>query len=53
MTRYGMKESDFFELAVLVADIARNGETQPDGHWREQVKAFRARFNEMTYCLGC
>lgn len=53
MTRYGMKESDFVELAVLVADIARNGETQPDGHWKEQVKAFRARFSEMTYCLGC
>ncbi len=53
MTRYGMKEPDFAELAELVADIARNGETRPEGHWKERVTAFRARFREMAYCLEC
>ena len=51
MTRHGMKEADFGELAALVADIARDGETRPEGHWKAPVKAFRARFREMTYCL--
>ena len=51
MTRYGMKEADFVELAALISDIAHNGETQPDGHWKDAVTAFKTRFSEMHYCL--
>ncbi len=53
MTRFGMKENDFAELATLVSDIAHNGESKPEGHWKPAVKAFRSRFSEMTYCLEC
>ena len=53
MTRFGMKENDFAELATLVSDIAHNGESKPEEHWKPAVKAFRSRFSEMTYCLEC
>tara|TARA_Y100001934_G_scaffold190176_1_gene224154 strand:- start:2235 stop:3458 length:1224 start_codon:yes stop_codon:yes gene_type:complete len=43
MTRFGMKENDFAELATLVSDIAQNGESKPAGHWKPAVKAFRSR----------
>ena len=51
MTRYGMKEANFRELAQLVAGIAHNGTGKPEGHAKEAVKAFRGRFSEMQYCL--
>jgi len=51
MTRYGMKEADFADLAGLIAEIATNGETKPEGHWRDDIAAFRKRFSEMTYCF--
>jgi aminomethyltransferase len=51
MTRYGMKEADFQEFAVLLADIVGAAAAKPKDAWREQVKAFRARFTEMQYCL--
>jgi aminomethyltransferase len=49
MTRYGMKEADFAELAALVADIVGGGKEETS--WIGQVKAFRERFTEMQYCL--
>jgi aminomethyltransferase len=52
MTRYGMKESDFGELAALIATIVRDGGQQPDGKWREDVGELRSRFREMHYCLN-
>ncbi len=51
MTRYGMVESDFEELAPLIAEIARDGDRQPDGHWADSVTAFRSRFREMGFSL--
>lgn len=46
MTRFGMKEADFDELARLVGDVVvRN---RPVG---DDVAAFRARFSTMGYCL--
>jgi glycine/serine hydroxymethyltransferase len=51
MTRYGMKESDFAELAALIAAIVREGGSRPQGAWREAVLELRSRFSEMHYCL--
>jgi len=51
MTRYGMEEDDFGELAALVAEIVREGDERPEGHWVERVGALRARFTRMRYCF--
>jgi glycine hydroxymethyltransferase len=51
MTRHGMKEADFQEFAALLAEIVSDGATKPKDAWREQVKAFRARFTDMHYCF--
>ncbi len=51
MTRYGMKEDDFRELAALLAEIVREAETGDKDAWRDRVKALRARFTEMQYCF--
>ncbi|MEA2022780.1 MAG: glycine cleavage system aminomethyltransferase GcvT [Actinomycetota bacterium] len=51
MTRYGMVETDFEALAPLIAEIVRDGGTQPDGHWADAVTAFRSPFREMGYTL--
>ena len=51
MTRFGMTEADFAELAALLAEIVHEGEDRPEGHWTERVKAFRSRFTEMKYCF--
>jgi glycine/serine hydroxymethyltransferase len=51
MTRYGMKESDFAELATLIATIVKQGESRPRRAWRQQVLDLRNRFSEMQYCL--
>ena len=51
MTRYGMVESDFEELAPLLAEIVREGGRQPEGHWAAAVTEFRSRFRDMGFSL--
>ena len=51
MTRYGMVEEDFRALAALIAEIVRDGDQKPEHHWRDAVKALRAGFTDMRYCL--
>jgi aminomethyltransferase len=51
MTRYGMTETDFAELAALVAAVAGADDTKPKDAWREEVVAFRRRFTRMAYCF--
>ncbi len=51
MTRYGMAEADFAELAGLLAEIVGGRETGPVDSWRDAVMAFRGRFVEMQYCI--
>jgi len=46
MTRFGMEEADFRELAVLVHEIVAN-----DVRAVEKVKALRARFQELQFCF--
>ena len=47
MTRFGMKEADFADLARLMADvIVRKRDAGGD------VAAFRSRFSAMGYCLS-
>ena len=52
MTRYGMLEGDFEELAALLAEILRADAAPEERHWREAVNALRGRFREMRYCLA-
>jgi glycine/serine hydroxymethyltransferase len=51
MTRYGMQESDFSELAGLLAEILRGDGSGAKDRWRDAVASLRGRFTEMTYCL--
>ncbi len=51
MTRCGMKEADFRELAGLIAEIIRDGDARPAGHWKDAVKDLRGRFTDMQYCF--
>ncbi len=51
MTRYGMREADFAELAGLLAEILRGDASEAHGRWREAVSALRGRFTHMRYCL--
>jgi glycine/serine hydroxymethyltransferase len=46
MTRFGMKEPDFRELASLFADAVRNGSGVA-----EKVAEFRGRFRAMKFCF--
>ena len=46
MTRFGMKQSDFQELAALMADVIKN-----DSNIKKEIKSFRNRFQEMQYCF--
>lgn len=46
MTRFGMKEADFGELAGLVAEIVRGAGLA------EEVARFRGRFTDMQYCFS-
>ncbi len=46
MTRFGMKEKDFAELAGLMADIILHQRFA-----KEEVTQFRSRFLKMQYCL--
>ena len=47
MTRFGMKEKDFPELAQLMADIILKNKTVKD-----EVKSLRQRFLDMHYCFS-
>jgi len=51
MTRHGMNEADFRELAALVSEMISDSSNKPKDMWREKVKAFRARFTNMRYCF--
>jgi aminomethyltransferase len=46
MTRFGMEEDDFRELAELIHDVVMNDKSVTD-----QVKAFRERFCELQFCF--
>jgi len=50
MTRYGMVEADFAELASLLAQILRAAPGGADDRWREAVAGLRGRFTDMHYC---
>jgi aminomethyltransferase len=47
MTRFGMKEKDFPELAQLMGDIILKNKSVKD-----EVKALRQRFLDMHYCFS-
>lgn len=47
MTRFGMEEEDFRELAGLMHDVVVNNSTVTD-----KVKAFRKRFSELRFCFN-
>jgi len=46
MTRFGMKEEDFGELAEYIAEVILRGKNVA-----QQVSNFRQRFTKMQYCL--
>jgi glycine/serine hydroxymethyltransferase len=46
MTRFGMKETDFAELAEYMADCIKTGRDVS-----EKIKEFREKFQTMQYCL--
>lgn len=46
MTRYGMEEADFQELASLMADLINR-----DSDVKEKIRSFRGRFLDMQYCF--
>jgi aminomethyltransferase len=46
MTRFGMQEKDFHELAVLIHDAVKNGNQVID-----KVKKLRKRFIELQFCF--
>jgi aminomethyltransferase len=47
MTRFGMKERDFRELAVLIAAVVRENRTV-----QNEVAKLRGRFLELGYCFS-
>jgi aminomethyltransferase len=47
MTRFGMEEADFQELAQLIRDVVMD-----DKSVKEEVTSFRKRFLEMKYCFS-
>jgi len=47
MTRFGMVEKDFGELAQYMADVILKGKDV-----REEVRGFRQRFVDMQYCFS-
>ena len=46
MTRFGMKEDDFGELADYIGKVVLHSRSLA-----EEVAHFRSRFTEMKYCL--
>ena len=51
MTRFGMDETDFRELAGLLASILLERESADTRSRREEVTRFRQRFTQMRYHL--
>jgi aminomethyltransferase len=47
MTRFGMTEKDFPELAQLMGDVILRNKTV-----KEEVKTLRQRFSDMKYCFS-
>ena len=47
MTRFGMKEADFANLARLMADVILRMKNVA-----KEVAEYRGRFRSMQYCLG-
>lgn len=47
MTRFGMKEEDFGQLAEYMAEIILRGKSMA-----KEIVQFRRRFTEMRYCLS-
>jgi glycine/serine hydroxymethyltransferase len=47
MTRFGMVEKDFGELAQFMADVILRGKGV-----KEEVREFRQRFLDMHYCFS-
>ncbi len=47
MTRFGMEEDDFAELAGMINAVVREGR-----NLREEVKTFRKRFLDLRYCFA-
>lgn len=47
MTRFGMTEGDFRDLAQLIHDVVVEGRNV-----KQEVAAFRRRFGELRYCFG-
>jgi len=47
MTRFGMKEKDFEELAAIMAEIIRH-----EREAGEEVTRFRSKFIQLQYCLA-
>jgi aminomethyltransferase len=47
MTRFGMEEEDFAQLAEYMSEIILH-----DRPMSEEVSRFRKRFTEMRYCLS-
>jgi aminomethyltransferase len=46
MTRFGMAEEDFRELAALVRDVVVD-----DAHARDKIAALRGRFTDLRFCF--
>jgi len=46
MTRFGMQEEDFHDLAVLVHDVVKNNSDVSD-----KVKKLRERFSQLQFCF--
>jgi aminomethyltransferase len=46
MTRFGMQEKDFHELAVMIHDVVKNNTRVID-----KVKKLRERFSELQFCF--
>ena len=51
MTRFGMNEADFRELAGLIASILLEADSADRESRRDDVIRFRRRFTRMRYCL--
>jgi glycine/serine hydroxymethyltransferase len=47
MTRFGMKEEDFSQLAEYMSEVILHGRPMA-----EEISRFRKRFTEMRYCLS-
>jgi glycine/serine hydroxymethyltransferase len=47
MTRFGMKEDDFKQLAQYIADVIFR-----DSNVKQEVSALRTRFLDMQYCFA-